>query len=186
LNAPLDELVTQAQRGDDDAFSALYTMFWPNVRGLTYQRLQNADEADDAAQLTFVKAWRAISATTPDLRFKSWLLTIADNACLDVLRRRQRWMMQPWVDHAHDELLLAQPTDRPEEATERASEAAAAWRAMDRLTDQRDRTLLVLTIVDGLPFRDVGEIMGMTWTAVKSACFRARIDLRAAYAKEVA
>lgn len=182
----LADLTARAQAGDAAAFSALMARHERLIYSYCYRMLADPDDAADIAQATFIKAWAAIGATRGDLNLSAWLHRIAYNACLDVLRRRQRWRMLPWEPPAHDHLLLAAPADEPERATLRQSdrdEAARQVTAVLTALRPRHRSALVMREFEGLSCEEIGAVMGLTRSAVKSMLFRAREEFRAVYAR---
>ena len=72
------------------AFAELYTAHYRQVRGLCRQSLGSTERAEDAAQESFVRAYRALASRDPALPFIAWIMRIARNHCLDLLRRRSR------------------------------------------------------------------------------------------------
>src|SRR5687768_8286721 len=72
------------------AFAELYTAHYRQVRGLCRQLLGSTERAEDAAQESFVRAYRALASRDPALPFIAWIMRIARNHCLDLLRRRTR------------------------------------------------------------------------------------------------
>src|ERR671934_237415 len=79
-------LARAAARGDRSAFARLVEMHKRVVYGLCLRLLQDAEEARDAAQETFVRAWSAIGTYDPTQPFAPWLLRIARNHCIDLVR----------------------------------------------------------------------------------------------------
>ena len=79
----------QAQKGDDMAFSRLVEVYQKPVYNLCYRMLGNANDAEDAAQETFIRAYNAIRRYDPSRKFSTWLLTIASNYCIDQHRRKK-------------------------------------------------------------------------------------------------
>ena len=96
-------LVERVQAGDGDAFPELYA--WYSDRVVRYcGRPDDTDDAEDAAQEAFVRAWRSIGSFGGDRNFYSWLQVIAHNVCVDWNRRQRP------APVAVDELLrLAEP-----------------------------------------------------------------------------
>lgn len=82
-------LVAAAQRGDVESFNALVRLYEGRVYNLCYRLLGDADSAADAAQDTFLSAYRHLHAFRGG-SFRSWVLRIATNVCYDALRARQR------------------------------------------------------------------------------------------------
>ena len=179
---PLPEatLVDRARRGDQDAFAALMARYERQIYAVTVRMLGDADDAADIAQETFVRAFRALGTTSADLRVAAWLHRIAANACLDVLRRRQRLRWQPWDGAKHDHLLVSNPADDPERAAVAAEARAAVRRALARVSP-RHRRALTLRAFEGLTCDEIGAAMGLSRAAVKSMLYRARRELRTIY-----
>jgi RNA polymerase sigma-70 factor (ECF subfamily) len=71
-------------------FAEAYTAHYRQVRGLCRQLLGSAERAEDAAQEAFVRAYRALATLDPNQPFIAWIMRIARNHCLDLLRRRSR------------------------------------------------------------------------------------------------
>ena len=66
-----------ARRGDRNAFSKLVQAYQIPVYNLTYRMLGNAQEAEDAAQETFLRAYKRLNTYEPDKKFSNWVLSIA-------------------------------------------------------------------------------------------------------------
>jgi len=82
-----DEWLALAQGGDADAFSHIVELYQRPVYNLCYRMLGNSQEAEDAAQEAFLRAFRAIKRYDPKRKFASWLLSIAANYCIDQHRK---------------------------------------------------------------------------------------------------
>ena len=76
--------VERARSGDERAFEALVTAYERLVYALAYQRLRSEEDAQDAAQETFVKAWLSLPGFRGESRFSVWLCRIANNVCTDI------------------------------------------------------------------------------------------------------
>jgi RNA polymerase sigma factor (sigma-70 family) len=148
--------------------------------------LSDPDAAADATQDAFISAFRAMSRFKGE-QFKTWLLRIATNACLDVLRSRKRRPTQSldsWGPHDGEEdsvepLPIADldPSVDPEISTLRAETVAAIQRGLDTLPDDQ-RTALVLVDVQGLSYEEAASVTGANLGTVKSRINRARTRMR--------
>ncbi|NMC80179.1 MAG: sigma-70 family RNA polymerase sigma factor [Chloroflexi bacterium] len=83
------EWLQSAQQGDDDAFAKLIEMYQTPVYNLCYRMLGEPQEAEDAAQETFWRAYQALKRYDPQRSFITWLLSIAAHYCIDQQRRRK-------------------------------------------------------------------------------------------------
>jgi RNA polymerase sigma-70 factor, ECF subfamily len=177
-----DLIVQRAQEGDGAAFEALFQRYERPIYGFIYRMMGNPDDANDLTQECFIRAYRALPQTSADLNVSAWLHRIASNACLDVLRRRQRIRWLPWEAPQHEPLLHAQttPPDDPERSALRAETQLEVQHILQRMS-ARNRMALVLREYEGLSCEEIGQIMGLSRSAVKSVLFRGREEFRKLY-----
>lgn len=171
--------VARAKAGDQAAFAALFTRYERRIYAFIYRMMGNADDAADLTQDTFLKAYRALDKTDEDLNVNAWLHRIASNTCMDVLRRRQRIRWLPWEGAKHDA-----PSSRAEDHPEDTLIGDETQRVVQRVLGQmstRNRQAMVLREYEGLSCEDIGEIMGVSRSAVKSMLFRGREEFRKIY-----
>src|SRR5918911_640688 len=91
MEAQAEEIawIEQALRGDQVAFGQLMHRYAGAVYSLAYRMLGNAQDAEDAAQEIFLRAYTRLESFDRNRRFSTWLLSIASNYCIDQLRRRR-------------------------------------------------------------------------------------------------
>ncbi len=170
--------IARARSGDAAAFEALLNRYERQIYAYIYRMMGgNGDDAEDLTQDTFLKAYRALSRTSDDLNVSAWLHRIASNSCLDELRRRQRIRWQPWDGTKHDRLLHGSAGENPERSTLRREAEGAVQEILNRMS-ARNKQALVLREYEGLSCEEIGEIMGVSRSAVKSVLFRAREEFR--------
>jgi RNA polymerase sigma-70 factor (ECF subfamily) len=172
--------VERAKQGDQAAFEAILQRYERQIYSFIYRMMGDPDDAYDLTQDCFIKAYKALGRTSDDLNVSAWLHRIASNACLDVLRRRQRLRWLPWEAPKHDHLLLSTPLDDPERSAISQETRASVQRALIRMS-HRHRTALILREYEGLSCEEIGEVMGLSRSAVKSMLFRAREEFRRVY-----
>ena len=83
-------LVRRCQDGDETAFAELYSRYHRRLFHFCYRRLHQTQEAEDASQEAFARAWRAMPRFAGERRFYPWLTVIAGNICTDMQRRQSR------------------------------------------------------------------------------------------------
>jgi len=133
--------------------------------------LRDAEEAEDAAQQTFLSAYRALLAGAEPRDAGAWLATIARNECLQRIKVR---MQQPLP------VLGIEPADVRSDVHQQVMERLRAdrlWREIAHLPPQQ-REAVVLRELAGLSYDDVAAALGITTSAVESLLFRARLRLR--------
>jgi len=162
--------IQQAQRGDMDAFARLVSLYQAPVYNLAYRMLGEQMEAEDAAQETFLRAFRNLSRYDPTRPFRNWILSIAANYCVDRIRRRRPAVALD--DEATSEALGMDPSD-----------AVAAWETQERVQrlmmrlSAEDRAAVTLRYWYDCSYEEMAQILGTTVSAVKSRLHRARLSL---------
>lgn len=180
--AAVDESVwiSRAKSGDQEAFEAIFQLYERQIYGFIYRMMGNAEDANDLTQECFVRAYKALSQTTEDLNISAWLHRIASNACLDVLRRRQRIRWLPWESHKHEQLLHGKPLDEPESNALRNETQMTVQQVISQMSP-RNRMALILREYEGMSCEEIGQVMGLSRSAVKSILFRGREEFRRIY-----
>lgn len=170
------ELVARAAAGDDDAFAELVRRHHAAIRGLCLSMLDDAAEADDAAQDAFLAAHGSLKRFQGRSTFGSWLYRIAANRCLDRLRRRKREKTSSW------DALLEEKGEAIERLLAGEPDSAAALedrdliaRALARLSPEH-RLILTLREVQGLDYRELTQALDCSLDAVKARLRRARVS----------
>lgn len=176
-----DELlwIERAQRGDHAAFAQLVEAYKGPVYNLAYRMLQNAPEAEDAAQEIFLRAYTKLATFDRERKFVSWLLSIASNYCIDLLRRRR--MTQ--VDL--DEVAFAVPSNEkgPESLAIDKEQSAAVLRAIKQLPDTY-RLVTLLRYYQDLSYEEIQAATSLSEATVKTRLHRARRMLEDLLSKE--
>ena len=173
--------VARAKAGDQAAFGELFSRYERRIYAFVYRMMGNPDDAFDLTQETFLKAYRALDKTDAELNVNAWLHRIASNDCMDVLRRRQRLRWLPWEGAKH-ERASNQREDDPEGTLIGDETQRAVGRVLQAMSP-RNRQAMVLREYEGLSCEDIGEIMGVSRSAVKSILFRGREEFRKLYAQ---
>jgi RNA polymerase sigma-70 factor (ECF subfamily) len=167
-----EALAAQASAGDRRAFGDLVRRHQDGVFGFVFRMVGSRDEAMDLTQDSFLKAWQALPGWRPEARFRTWLLQIARNASLDVLRRRSLATFVP-IDEAL-ELPGAGPT--PETQAAIAQDLRLLEAALLRLQPDH-REVLLLRELEGLSYEEIASVLGVAEGTVKSRIGRARAAL---------
>jgi len=167
------ELVRRARDGDEAAFSALVREHGEAVYRTALAMVADPDVAQDVAQETFLKAYRALQGFRGDAAFRTWLLTIAANAARGTLRRRNR-RRETDIDSVAP---VASEEASPEDDAVLADEAARARQVLEQLPEKQ-RLSVQLRVDQGLSFREIGEIIGSSEGAARVNYFHGIRRLR--------
>lgn len=180
---PDDSSLLQAlQTGDNSAFSTLFETYADKLYRLSIGLLQQAEEAEDVVQETFIKAITHLDQFEGRSNLGTWLYRVAYNASLDRLRQR---VEDPFPDesiYGEDELWLPMPEvlvewHTPEELLIDEQDHQFLDQAISRLP-QTLHTVFVLRDIDELSTAETAEILGLSVSAVKVRLHRARLELR--------
>ena len=183
-----DETVAAAIAGDESAFAALTQRHQRELHVHCYRMLASFDEADDAVQETFLRAWRRRDSFEGGSLFRAWLYRIATNVCLDVVRNRARRVPKlhsyaevPWLQPYPDRLLdeIAPSDEQPDAVIVARETVELAFLAALQVLPPRQRAVLLLRDVMGTPASETAAALETTVAAANSALQRARATLQA-------
>ncbi len=150
--------------------------------------LASFDEAEDAVQETFLRAWRSRNTLGEDAQIRPWLYRIATNVCLDQHRRSKRRLTAmhsfaevPWLQPYPDELLdeVAANDDSPDDVVVERETIELAFLAALQVLPPRQRAVLIARDVLGWPAADAAELLDTSVAATNSALQRARATMQA-------
>ena len=166
------ELISQAKKGERNAFSELVCIHAQGVRNVIYRMCGDAQIAEDAAQETFTQAWLHIASYRPQASLRSWLYRIAVNAATDMLRRQKRIL-----PNSLEDLDLKDPQLGPEALFAQGERTALIQQAVLSLPDAC-RPVLVLREYEGLSYHEIADTLDIPLGTVMSRLNYARKLLR--------
>lgn len=158
------------------AFAELYAAHYRQVRGLCRQLLGTTERAEDAAQESFVRAYRALASRDPAQPFIAWIMRIARNHCLDLLRRRSR--ERAIFGDEEVETIAAEAPGADGLGKALTSERAAAVNAAVAKLPERYRVPLALAYYADSSYDEIATALDITRTHVGVLLCRAKQLLR--------
>lgn len=167
------DFVRQAMQGDDGAFTALVETYQRPVYNLCYRMLGDPQEAEDAAQESFWRAYQGLKRYDPTRPFLTWLLAITAHHCIDLQRRRRLPVVSVEV---LPEETIPDSIPHPEKVVAKQMENQELHRLLENLPSQ-DRAAIILRYWYDVSDEEIGQMLGMSVSAVKSRLFRARKSL---------
>ena len=166
--------IEQARHGDEEAFTMLVDTFQTPVYNLCYRMLGESTAAEDASQETFWRAWQKMKSYDPQRSFITWLLSIAAHYCIDQQRKQKAVLFE--LDEYPD-LDLGDPrAPNPESEVISVTEDEALHSLINRLSPT-DRAAVILKYWYGSSEEEIGQILTLTTSAVKSRLHRSRRQL---------
>jgi RNA polymerase sigma-70 factor (ECF subfamily) len=157
-------LVERARAGDDAAFAVLFEQFHAPILNYLHRMVSDRALAEDLTQDTFIKAYKALPKTKPDLAFKAWLYRIATNTALSHLRRGKIVQFLPFIGER-------------EHGDERVDRTVTRQTDIEQVLNQLPKhyaAVLLLRHYQGLSLAETAEALDITENAAKLRLFRAR------------
>jgi RNA polymerase sigma-70 factor (ECF subfamily) len=174
------EVLNQVHRGNQEAFAQLVEAYQRPVYNLCYRMLGDQDEAEDAAQETFLRIYKYIKHYDNKRPFSTWLLSIAAHLCIDQLRRRRMVLVSmdatPYQDY---------PDGLPgPEASFYLKEDQKRVQSLLKTLSPADRAAVVMYYWYDFSYEEISDSLSLTVSAVKSRLHRARLAMAQAWSDQ--
>lgn len=166
-------VLDRAQAGNSAAFTTLFDQYQRPIVNYLYRMVNDRDVAEDLAQDTFLKAYRAIERTDGELNFRAWIYRIATNTAMSYFRRKRllQWIpFGPGTPDRGKDLRLA----------ERVGESELIEQAMAKIGPSHS-SILLLRHHQGLSIDEIADSLQIKPNAAKVRLFRARKAFAQAY-----
>ena len=164
------KLVQRVLKGDESAFEMLVDRYMALAGGLAYQILGDFHLASEVVWEAFLKAYQFLPKLTKPEAFRSWLMEIVRNTALDRCRRKK-------LESGEEGLFSLEDRHLPEEEVEKKELQQLVRKVLSTMPEEYQE-LLILKHMEGLSYREIGQRLGMSESAVESKLFRARKLLR--------
>lgn len=165
-------LVERARAGDRDAFDELVRLHFTPIYSMLHRHVGNHEDAEDLAQECFVRAWRSLSMYRHEGSFLGWLSRIALHLARDHHRGASRGLRLASGTCELDSLPLAR-AEAPGDASGQRELGLRLGEALRRLPE-RLRAALVLRVLEGRDYDEVGEALGVTRATARTHVMQAR------------
>ena len=161
-----NDLVARTLEGDVRSYEELVRRYERLAGRVLYPYARREISVEDLVQDTFLKAYDKLDTFNPDYRFKTWLMTIANNLGVDTLRRRRET-----VEFNAD--MHSGPSQGPESQAVDADRSRTLHEAILELPETYS-VPIILRYTEEMSYAEIAESLGITTSAVKSRLFRAR------------
>lgn len=177
----------RAAQGDENAFRRLVEKHQHAVVGTMARMLQDPTEAEDLAQMAFVRLWHAAPKWQPDAKFTTYLFTIVRNLVFNESRRRsrKREVSLDEREEGHSTSSMVAETLMPHEVMTKQEFYREIDAAIVDLPEQQ-RMAVVLRTFEGYDYEEIAHVLDTSVSSVKSLLFRARTTLRESLASRIA
>jgi RNA polymerase sigma-70 factor, ECF subfamily len=163
-----------ARKGDPDAFGRIVEAFQKPVYNLCFRMLGNPEDAEDAAQETFWRAFQGLPRYDPKRSFGTWLLSIAAHYCIDRLRKKRLNLLS--LESLLPEDDAPDPAPGPEKQTGQKQEQETVQRLLENL-GKEERAMIVMRYWYDMSYEEIGRALSCSVSAVKSRLHRSRQTL---------
>ena len=167
------ERMILADKEEVDAFTELVDAYQNAVYNLCYRMLGDQYEAEDAAQETFIRAYKGMKGFDQNRSFSTWLLSIAAHYCIDQLRKK-RLKVTSIEDTPY--LEIPDPGPNPEKSLTQREQQNRIKNLLKGLSDT-DRAIVIMFYWYEFSYQEIAEALDLSTSAVKSRIHRARIQL---------
>jgi RNA polymerase sigma-70 factor (ECF subfamily) len=168
----MDKLISDAKKGDADAFVQLMENSKADMYKTASAILRNDADCADAISETILKCWKNIRKLKSDRYFKTWLTRILINSCNDIIRKNSRTV---YVDSY-------EAIDKPDPSDSNKENISECFGAID----ESYRVILVLYYSQGFSVKEIADIMKMKENTVKTRLARGRKQFRKLYTESEA
>lgn len=168
-----DDLFEKARGGSQKAAAQLSQHLGPKLYAQAYHKLRNAQDAEDVAQNALIKLWqKAPTWTSGDAKITTWLYTVTNNLCIDLLRKRKNTVGDEALEHVEDNIT---PTGYENLNVQQSAELLN--NALSTLPE-RQQTALKLKFYQQMSNPSIAQEMELSVEAVESLLTRAKKKLK--------
>lgn len=173
------QFIERFKKGDTSAFDDIVLTYQDRIYNLCRHMLGNAQDAEDAAQDTFLKAYQALPRFQPGASLYTWLYRIAANTCIDY--KKKPFFESLFGDSpGKDEYIIHdRPSDNP--SPEKLYESKQVGRALQASLGKLSpklRAIIILKEMEELSYEEIAETLEISMGTVKSRIARAREELK--------
>lgn len=171
-------LIARFKEGDTSAFGDIVQKHQDKIFNLCRHMLGNAQDAEDAAQDVFLKAFQALPKFQPDASLYTWLYRIATNTCIDY-KRKPIWESLFGSSEEGEKLVHDQASDAPspEKLYQSKQIDYALKESLARLSPKL-RAIIILKEIEELSYEEIADYLDISMGTVKSRISRAREELQ--------
>ena len=178
------QLMLRFQEGDMAAFQQLFNRYSSSVVNFAFRFVHSRERAEELAQEVFLQVYRWQNRYEPKAKFSTWLFKIANNHCLNEVRKGEYRVSHESLDSQLNDEGDGRERELPDTNPRKGDDILAAKQAADKIQKilqrlpESQRSAVLLSRFEGLSYQEVAEVLGTTEKAVKSLVFRATQSLR--------
>lgn len=166
-------LITAVQSGDKDSFASIYRLFFGSLCDFTFYLTKDEEIAKELVQDTFLSIWEQRKEWAPQGTIRSYLFKAAKNRSLDYLKHQK--VVRKWEKTSHDQANPYSQNDNDQ--LSQAELIKAIDKQVDKLP-QKCKIIFIMSRQQGLTYREIAEIQGVSIKTVETQIGRALKKLR--------
>ncbi|WP_274653938.1 RNA polymerase sigma factor SigW [Paenibacillus humicola] len=170
-----------ALKGDQGAFAEIVDMYQDKLFHMAYRMLYNRQEAEDVVQDTFMRVYRNLARYDDTMKFSTWIYRIATNLCIDRLRKRKPVYSLDAESNEHEGLdgyAMIPSDDRTPESELLLSDTQRIIHQAIETLPAKYKLVMVLRYLQEMSLQEIGEVLDMPVTTIKTRVHRGREFLR--------
>jgi RNA polymerase sigma-70 factor (ECF subfamily) len=167
---------------DEEAFRQLVELYRDYVYRICYSFLKQAEEAEDIAQEVFIEVYRSATGFRAESKISTWIYRIAVNKSINHLNSRPykfnfKQVISIYNKDNNPRKIESDKNDTADYETDTSEKSKILYNAIDKLPDHQ-KIAFTLNKIDGLPYQEIAEIMGLSLSSVESLIHRAKMNLQ--------
>jgi RNA polymerase sigma-70 factor (ECF subfamily) len=166
-----DNNIEKARKGDKEAFGKLVKEHQQYAFNLAFRIASNEEDARDIVQESFIKIWKNMKLFEPNMKFTTWMYKIVSNTAIDFLRSAKK-IIKVDIEGLHEK--LEQINGEHPETQLSNKETGQLIRLISETLSEKQKLVFVLRDLEGLNSVEVGEILDLPETSIKSNLYHAR------------
>jgi RNA polymerase sigma-70 factor (ECF subfamily) len=163
-------LIKEVQNGNSVAFTHLVELWHTKIYRFAFRFFADTDDAQDITQKTFIKTYQNVGSLKNPEKFSSWIYRIANNLCLDELKRAGRRKSTSLEAYMEQSIVLESDQVNPDTELQNKELGDILQKALLTLPDEQ-RTVIILKEYEGLKFREISDILEEPENTVKSRLY---------------
>ncbi|MFZ5989360.1 MAG: RNA polymerase sigma factor [Bacillota bacterium] len=172
METPDVDLIKKCLSGESYAFEELVTRYKKLIYNVIYNMINNKDELYDISQEVFIRIYRSLDKYNPEFKFSTWIVRIATNYCLDMLRKKKVDSMP--IDEA---IGVSSTVDTPEACYIKREQRERINDELSKLPEKY-RVPIILFHKNGLSYEEMSQVLNEPMSIIKNRLYRARLMLK--------
>lgn len=184
---PTDAALIEAYlEGSESSLELLISRYYAHVFRFVYSMTKNRQEADEITEDSFVKAWKNLKKFDREKNFKSWMLSIARNSTIDLIRKKRSMPFSTFEEDGEEKYAesLPDPKPLPDELFATKEKQLELQRAIDELPPLY-RSVIFLRYSEGVTLEEMAEIFKEPLNTIKSRYRRGLMQLKERLARTI-